>query len=831
MIYPTNFETKIAFDRIRALLKQACVSTLGMERVDAMAFSGEYEEVDRRLRLADEMLHIVQGPDDFPSGGYHDLRPVLAHIRIAGTYMEVPDLFRLRQSLDTIGQIVRFLSQTEGEEGDKPLRYPLLHELCGGVAPFPALLKEIDKVLDAKGEVRDNASKALQDIRAEKARTLQGIGRILNGILRAAQAEGVVEKDVSPALRDGRLVIPVVPAMKRRLHGIVHDESASGKTVFIEPQQVVEANNRIRELEGEERREIIRILVEVADKVRPHTQSLQQAYELLAEIDFVRAKALLADRFEAVLPRLSPQPVLDWVQAVHPLLRQSLAKHGKEVVPLDIELGPSQRILLISGPNAGGKSVCLKTVGLLQYMLQCGLLIPIREGGKAGIFRHIFIDIGDEQSIDNDLSTYSSHLLNMKHMLRYCDPTALVLIDEFGGGTEPGIGGAIAQATLRRLNDKGTYGIITTHYQNLKQFADEAPGIVNCAMLYDRGEMRPLFKLQIGHAGSSFAIEIARKIGLPQEVIDEAADIVGQDYVNTDKYVQDIARDKRYWENKRQSIHQKEKKLDEQLAAYAAQLEELRTRTKEVMKQAREEAGQLLDTANAQIENTIRTIKENQAEKEKTRQARQELNAFREAVEKDWQGQAGDIDRQMERVRKRQERRDERKRQKPAVAPAPAPAKKAEWKVGDTVKLKGQSAPGTILEIHGKNILVAFGNLKSTVKAADLQPAQAAAAPAAPSHSGSTRQAEEVLRSRQLSFKQEIDVRGMRAEEAIQAVSYFIDDAVMLGISKVRILHGTGTGALREAIRQQLAVNPVVRHYADEHVQLGGAGITVVDLD
>ena len=621
MIYPQNFESKIGFDQIRSLVKGKCLSTLGEERVDDMAFSDSFRQVEERLELVDEFVRLLQTDDGFPAQYFFDVRPSLKRIRIEGMYLDEQELFDLRRSLETIRDIVRFLLR-EGEEASP---YPRLKRLAEDINVFPDVIARINAILSPYGKIKDNASPELAQIRRELNATMGSISRVLNSILRNAQSEGVVDKDVTPAMRDGRLVIPVAPALKRKIRGIVHDESASGKTVFIEPAEVVEANNRIRELESDERREIIRILTEFSRQLRPSLGEILLSYEFLAEIDFVRAKALLAGSMGALKPALEDRQVIDWATAIHPLLQLSLAKHGKKVVPLDIELNEKQRILIISGPNAGGKSVCLKTVGLLQYMLQCGLLIPVHESSHAGIFESIFIDIGDEQSIEDELSTYSSHLTNMKIMMKHCNGRSLILIDEFGGGTEPQIGGAIAEAVLRRFNQKQAYGVITTHYQNLKHFAEDNEGVVNGAMLYDRHLMQALFQLQVGNPGSSFAVEIARKIGLPEDVIADASAIVGSDYINADKYLQDIVRDKRYWENKRQSIRQREKQMEETIARYQTEMEELQKSRKEIIAKAKEEAERLMKEANARIENTIRSIKEAQAEKEKTRQARQEL--------------------------------------------------------------------------------------------------------------------------------------------------------------------------------------------------------------
>ena len=836
MIYPQNFEQKIGFDQIRQLLKIKCLSTLGEERVDQMDFSDDYNEINRRLEQVTEFVRITQEEDDFPNQYFFDVRPSLKRIRVEGMYMDEQELFDLRRSLETIRDIVRFLQQTDDEEDtdndETHSPYPALHELAGDIMVFPQLITRINNILDKFGKVKDNASSELLRIRRELASTTGSISRSLNNILRAAQSEGYVDKDVAPTMRDGRLVIPVAPGMKRKIRGIVHDESATGKTVFIEPAEVVEANNRIRELEGEERREIIRILTEFSATVRPQVPVILQSYEFLAEIDFIRAKALLGIDFKAIKPSFENRQVIDWFEAVHPLLQMSLAKHNKKVVPLDIELNTGQRILLISGPNAGGKSVCLKTVGLLQYMLQCGMLVSMHERSHAGIFSSIFIDIGDEQSIEDDLSTYSSHLTNMKNMMKYCNEKSLILIDEFGGGTEPQIGGAIAEAVLKRFNAKKTFGVITTHYQNLKHFAEDHEGVVNGAMLYDRHEMRALFQLQIGNPGSSFAVEIARKIGLPEEVIADASEIVGSEYIQSDKYLQDIVRDKRYWETKRQNIRKREKIMEETIARYEKELEELDKSRKEILKKAREDAEQLLQESNAKIENTIRTIKEAQAEKECTRTARQELTDFRQQIEDENKAAMEEkIARKMEKLREKQERKKDKKSKQasqPAVQPVP---KVIPLQAGDYVRIKGQTSVGQIIEINGKNAVVMFGLMKTNVKADRLErtdaPKQTLNTAKATFVSSET---QDRMYEKKLNFKQDIDVRGMRGDEAIQAVTYFIDDAILVGVSRVRILHGTGTGILRTLIRQYLATVPGVAHFQDEHVQFGGAGITVVDL-
>jgi DNA mismatch repair protein MutS2 len=616
-------------------------------------------------------------------------------------------------------------------------------------------------------------------------------------------------------MRDGRLVIPVNPAFKRKIKGIVHDESASGKTVYIEPSEVVEANNRIRELESEERREIIRILTEFADYLRPFLPDLAVSYDFLAEIDFIRAKARFALQINAIMPSLENRPLMDWVQAVHPLLYLSFQKQNRKVVPLDITLDETNRILIISGPNAGGKSVCLKTAGLLQYMVQCGLLIPLKENSRVGIFRDIFIDIGDEQSIENDLSTYSSHLNNMKFFLKNCNEQSLLLIDEFGSGTEPQIGAAIAQSLLHRFNERKAFGIITTHYQNLKHYANEHEGVINGAMLYDRHEMQPLFQLSIGNPGSSFAVEIARKIGLPEEVIAEASEIVGSDYINMDKYLQDISRDKRYWERKRDEIRRERKRIEELSEKYQSSLDEISAQKKLILAQAKEEAEKLLSETNVKIEQTIRQIRETQAEKEKTKQVRQTLNEFKEKVA------AADLN--PADVSKTGKKVTHRTKKPVRVAESIS----APFVLGDVVRMKGQTTVGEILEINDKKAVVAFGMIKSSVGLEKLERVSNNQLKKEQKKSSNT---SDLMYEKKLNFKPDIDVRGMRGDEALQAVMYFIDDAIQLNISRVRILHGTGTGALRQIIRDYLRTVNGVARFGDEHVQFGGAGITVVDL-
>lgn len=836
MIYPHNFEQKIGFDQIRTLIKNKCLCSLGEEQVDEMNFSDDFNDINRQLEQVTEFVSILQGEEDFPDQNFFDVRSSLKRIRVEGMYMDESELFDLRRSLETIRNIVSFFQKEDDGDEDSDLNntpYPNLKELAGDVMVFPQLTSRINNILDKFGKIKDSASPELLQIRRELSATAGSISRNLTSILRKAQAEGYVDKDVTPTVRDGRLVIPVAPGMKRKIRGIVHDESATGKTVFIEPAEVVEANNRIRELEGEERREIIRILTEFSKEIRPHIPAILLSYAFLAKIDFIRAKAIFCIEIKGVKPSFENRQIVDWFDAIHPLLQMSLSKHNKKVVPLEIALDRKNRILLISGPNAGGKSVCLKTVGLLQYMLQCGILVPMNERSHAGIFGSIFIDIGDEQSIEDDLSTYSSHLTNMKNMMKNCNDRSIILIDEFGGGTEPQIGGAIAEAVLKRFNAKKTFGVITTHYQNLKHYAEDNEGVINGAMLYDRHEMRALFQLQIGNPGSSFAVEIARKIGLPEEVIADASEIVGSEYIQSDKYLQDIVRDKRYWETKRQNIRKREKQMEDTIALYEKELAELEKNRKEILKKAKEEAERLLQESNAKIENTIRTIKEAQAEKERTKNARQELTDFRQEVEKlDKAALEEKIARKMDKLREKQERKKERKEQKANKAETAVQAPKVKpIEVGGHVRIKGQTSVGQVMEINGKNAVVMFGLMKTNVKTDRLEHAEAPKPTLTTTKASFVSSAtQDSMYEKKLNFKHEIDVRGMRADEAIQAVTYFIDDAILVGVSQVRILHGTGSGILRTMIRQYLSTVPNVKSFHDEHVQFGGAGLTVVNL-
>ena len=770
MYYPENMEQKIDFTVIRDELQRHCSSPLGVERVQAMHMLTDYDTIRQLLLLSDQMRQALADPAlSFPRGEIYDMREALARIRIEGLFLDEAELFQLRKTVDYACQLEQFFLALD------PQRYEALHALPAD--PIHGVLSEvvrrIDRVLDRYGRLADNASPELGRIRHELTIVQGSVGRVLQRILRQAREDGIIDKDASPTLREGRLVIPVPPAYKRKIGGIVHDESATGKTVFVEPQQVVEANNTIRELEGAERRERARILIELTDQLRPYVTDIIRSEQLVGEVDFLRAKVALAEQLGAVRPELTDEPLIDWHEARHPVLYMRYRAQKKDVVPLTIRLQREEnRLLIISGPNAGGKSVCLKTVAMLQYMLQCGLLVPMSEASRMGIFRQLMIDIGDEQSIDDDLSTYSGHLRNMKTFVGKADPRTLILIDELGGGTEPLIGGAIAEAVLTKLHAQGVFGVVTTHYTNLKHFAEQTEGVVNGAMLYDRGQMRPLFQLSIGQAGSSFAVEIARQIGLPQEIIQQAIDQVGEEHIDYDRQLQDIARDKRYWENKRQHIRQREKHLEERIAYYEQEIGGLKQKQREMLTEAKQQAADILTESQRTIERTIREIKESKADKERTQRARKRVDNVRERL---------DI---------------------PVATP-----------------------------LKGKQVLHDLSDLKQLGKQMKREAeAEKKTTPHSPVRN--------TIRQRTLSFERTLDLRGMRVDEALERLIAYIDDAIMVNAGEVIILHGTGTGALKQLTRDYLQnLNHQRRkrgqetlQYGDGDVNHGGAGITMVTI-
>ncbi|MEN8116214.1 MAG: Smr/MutS family protein [Bacteroidota bacterium] len=825
-IYPNNFEAKIGFDRIREMLDNKCISTMGNEWVEEMHFQTSYKAISNQLGEVEEFCRIVKELDNFPANHFYDLRQALQKIKIEGRFLEAGELFDLKRSLEAVRAIVNFFNKQDEEF------FPLLKKKTTNVQVFPYIYDRIDAIINKLGKIRDNASPELAQIRKSIFSMQSNMSKRLHTILKQAQKDGLVEEDASVSIRDGRAVIPVLASNKRKLKGIVYDESATGKTSYIEPNEIVEMNNEIRELEYAERREVIKILTGFSNDIRPYLDDLNYSYDFLGEIDFIRAKALLAVEFDASKPEFTEEPVIEWYQAIHPLLFKTLRKENRKIVPLDIKLTDEKHILLISGPNAGGKSVCLKTTGLLQYMLQCGLLIPLNEGSKTGIFNQLFIDIGDEQSLENDLSTYSSHLMNMKHFVRNCNENTLVLIDEFGTGTEPLLGGAISESILDKLSQLRTFGVITTHYTNLKHFASSAEGIVNGAMLYDSQNMNPLFKLEIGKPGSSFAFEIARKIGLPEEILDKATEKVGKDHIDFDRNLRQINRDKRYWETKRMKIRKVEKILDDTAENYEAELQDIQKQRKEILKKAKEKADALLKGVNKRIENTIQEIKIAQADKEKTKQVREKLDGLKKEVIKKSTADDERITRKMEKLRQREENRNKRRPEEfKKTIPKVELEEHMEIRPGDKVRIKGQDTIGDLIELNEKNAVVAFGQLMTTMPRENIERLSNNEAKKLDKKRGTQASVlTENFSQRRLTFKSEIDIRGQRVEEAISNITEFIDEAIMFEVGQLRILHGKGHGILKQSIRDYLRSEPMVRSYKDEHVDFGGAGITVVNL-
>jgi DNA mismatch repair protein MutS2 len=823
MIYPDNFESKIGFDRIRELLKEKCLSQMGIEMVDGIRFDNDISSLKEKLPATSEFQHLLQFEENFPSDNYFNISECLNKIRVEGTFPEVRELFDLKRSLETIKSILNFFRNRE------ETKYPILRKMCSSVKTYPYVLDSIDRIIDRHGAVKDNASSRLKEIRSEISSKTTLASKRLNAILRQAQFDGIIDSDTSASVRNGRGVIPVGTYDKRRIKGLIHDQSASGKTVFIEPEEIVEINNDIVELEYEEKREIVKILTLFADNIRPYIDDLLDSNIFLGKIDFLRAKALLGNHLNSIMPVVTDKPFISWKKAVHPLLSMAFQKiPGRKVVPLDIELDEKNRILVISGPNAGGKSVCLKTVGLLQYMMQCGLTIPVSEGSESGIFRDILIDIGDEQSIENDLSTYSSHLINMKYFIKHGSEQSLILIDEFGTGTEPMLGGAIAEAILGELNRKKVFGVLTTHYTNLKHFASLTEGTVNGAMAFDNHLMQPLFQLFIGKPGSSFAFEIARKIGLPEEILNEASEKAGTKNIKYDSHLKDIARDKRYWETKRQNIRQHEKRLEELIDEYEKEISGAKSLRKEIIAKAKDEAQNLLKESNRMIESTIRQIKESQAEKEKTKEVRQELEEFKSNVVEEIKPVESLAEKKVsnleQKARKFKSIEKENKPKEPENKEKP-------FRVGDAVRMTDTMAVGEIVEIKDKMLQVESGSFTFRISKNRVERITKAELKKSIGSSTVYREPDPVVSQRKLSFKPEIDIRGVRGEEAINRVRDLIDDAVMVGHRNLRILHGKGNGILRQLIRQYLATMNVVKTFRDEHVDMGGSGITVVELD
>lgn len=821
MIYPKDFENKIGFSHLRDLVKEKCETAMGQELVAEMAFKTHRNSILKDLRCVAEMKGLLEGAVSLPSANFHEVALWMKEARFPGSFLSAIHLYQAGVTFHRMSEIHDFFSHEETTLH----RIEQLKLEFKDMPQFSLLEKEIFRCIDKEGNVKDNASPKLYEIRRALESLSRSMHKIMSKVIEKSAGQGLVERDVTPVLREGRLVIPVNSAQKRNVSGIVHDTSATGKTVFIEPSEVVEAGNRLRELENEEEQEIIVILTGLTDLLRPHYEDIKTGCHLLAQYDFIKAKSLFAIEIGAEMPVIEKEPEIDWYHAVHPGLLLSLRAHGRETVAMNLKLDSKNRILIISGPNAGGKSVSLKTVGTVQYMMQCGLLPSLYSNSHMGIFSSIFIDIGDEQSMENDLSTYSSHLANMKFFLQNANKETLILADEIGSGTEPQIGAALAQSILEKLGKSGCMGIITTHYQNLKVFAENEEGFVNGAMLYDRQHLRPTFQLSVGEPGSSFALDIAGNIGLPREVIDHAKEIVGSEYVDSERFLLDIQRDKRYWKNKRLEIKEKENRLNRLLEDYENKADELKVQRSVILKEARQEAKEILQGANTQIERSIHEIRKSQADKERAKEVRKELEDYKKSLEN---GNVGD---KMPEALKPLKHKSRKKKQDSAATQRDKNTKVV-LQSGDFVKMENSGTVGTIISIEGKKAEVAFGNLKLTIDLDKLQPTKKPQASVKNSTVTVTQSASDnSSRQRQLNFKNEIDVRGFRADEALQAITYFLDDAVQFNASKVRILHGTGHGILRTLIREQLKSNPNIKEFHDEDVRFGGAGITVVELE
>ena len=826
MIYPANFEQRIGFDRIREQIIALCSMQSAREIIASEGFSTSFREIEERLKLADQMRVVISMEHGADIGEQEDIAAIVDKIAVEGSYITEEEAAILLRSLKSASSIVEFiLSRKEG-------LYPDLRRITLGVGTYPELQRAIERVVDEKGEVRSSASPELQEIRRAIREHEGMVAKRLQQVLQRAKASGIVEADAMLSIRDGHAVIPVSAANKRKIAGFIHDESATGRTFYVEPVEVVELNNELKELEYAEKREIVRILTELTAVLRLDVEGLARIEEYLTRMDALRAKARWALDNGATKPIISTEGRLLLRKARHPLLQQTLRAQRKEIVPLDMELNSERRILVISGPNAGGKSVCLKTTGLLQYMVQCGFLVPVLENSEFPIFRSLMIDIGDQQSLENDLSTYSSHLVNMKAMLHEASEHTLILIDEFGSGTEPTIGGAISESILEHFVECRCYGVITTHYANIKYFASRNEGVANGAMSFDVKNIQPLFSLEMGKPGSSFAIEVARKIGLPENIVRKAMDKAGEDHINLEKQLREIARDKRYWAEKRDRIRQTDRKVEQLEQTYSDRLQDIKEERRRILESARKEAEELITNANRTIENTIRTIRESQAEKELTRLARKELVSFAEGVDNSDKSADERIEREMERLARRRERREKRaeeREQNGGVVAKPQPEPKPQViEVGSKVKLEGQATPGVVQQIKGKKAQVAFGQMIVMVELSRLSIVSSSEYRAATRPTTARTVVSVDIRERKLNFRDTIDVRGMRAVEALEAVEDLVDDALMVGVSTVTILHGKGTGALKEEIRRYLRTVKDVATVADDHADRGGAGITVV---
>lgn len=824
MIYPLDAEQRLGFDTVRADIASKIETPTGVEILEAMHFSASYHEVRQSLDRVGQMVDLLGSGEEYVGRGFVDILAFLGRLSIDGTFIEVDQLVALGRAL-TLYETNRtlFASLQERE------LFPALTLLFERHEPMGHLVRQIERIAAPDGTIKDSASTELAAIRRKIGEQTVRISRRLQQILAQGQADGYVEKDISISIRDGRAVIPVAAVHKRKIKGLVFDESATGRTAYIEPMEVVELNNEVAELKNEERREIVRILRDFTNTLRPELPFVEAAGKLVCYLDFLTAKARYAQDIGGVVPLLNDAPEVSLDRARHPLLEKIFKKEGKaeQLVPLTIRLSAQKHILLISGPNAGGKSVCLKTVGLLQLMVQSGILVPTGPESAMGLFDSVFIDIGDEQSIENDLSTYSSHLQNMKMVLREATNRSLVLIDEFGGGTEPVVGGAIAEAVLEKLVERRAFGVITTHYSNLKNFAAHIPGIENGAMTFDVQQIKPLYRLEIGRAGSSFAFEIARKIGLPEDVLALATEKAGVELVSLEKQLRAAARDRRYWESKRENIRVANKSTERLAEEYAGELEKLKQERNTLLRAAKDEAAQIIKSANATIEQTIRTIKEAQAEKGRTQSARRKVEELREALASTDESDEA-VAHKMALLKEREERRARRSAERAAQPKAEVVAakpKRLEAEIGSEVRVNGMR--GTILELAGGKATVALGDLRSRV---DLSKIEVVAAPKKSIKKIQISNIASTVLDTAVRFSDSIDVRGMRVVEGLEEVREFVDRAIVVGRPKVMILHGKGTGALKEEVRRYLKSEPAVSKAYDQAEELGGAGITVVEF-
>lgn len=849
-----KIESKLAFDKIRESIAGRCSTGYGRDRAENEEVSVDPAEIERRLGISDEMRVILMFETSFPTSGYPDCIPFLVPLRSPFSHIDLPSLVLLRGALDILRRILNFFS------GCRDGQYPLLRDMASAVLSFPEVMRRIDGILDKYGEVRDNASDQLFSIRRSIRDKEGAVSRRIQAILRKAQEDGVADAEASVSVRDGKMLIPVSSGNKKKVPGIVYDESASGKTSFVEPMEVVELNNQLRELHFEEQREILRILTEFTGFLRPYIDDVIESQRFMGELDFILAKAVVASHFKGGKPVLSGSGEMLLRQGRHPLLEEALEREGKKIVPLDVVLTPSKRILLISGPNAGGKSVCLKTVGLLQYMFQWGMPVPAAESSEFTVFDDIFVDIGDDQSLENDLSTYSSHLLNMKEAVTMAGDRSLVLIDEFGSGTEPAAGGAIAEEILSEFERKGCYGVITTHYTNLKFYASNSSRIVNGAMLFDVQKIQPLFRLEIGLPGNSFAFELARKIGLPESIVHGAEERAGKDYVAVERNLRKIARNRRELEERLVRVKAADRTLDSMTEKYGKELAEIKALRKSVLDEAKAQAAEIVAQANRQIERTIREIRESQADKERTQLVRSELKDFAASVADDPAARSemeAKIERKMAQIVERKRRQEERRARRAeasgtegsgdsdslAVQGSAMSAKRESELSGNAapdrivpgvyVRLEDSGMCGEVVQVSGRKATVAVGEILTRVELSKLVPVSANQYRSLAKSTGkavSGISMSSSISERKLNFKPSIDIRGMHLEEAIPTVTRFIDDALMVGMSEVSILHGKGAGVLKEEIRKLLRITPGVVSFADEHVERGGSGITVVKL-